>query len=715
MKSCTILCSLALAVLSSNASSHAALQTNPTECTGKEELQKPKMESAEVKWRVVGLRPKSTAPCPGVPDWQADDWLDQTLREPRKDCRPSDPKRPRVELSQLVAAAPLLHDLGLDRFCTYTYTGTTNPPPPFPKSLRGLVSAANSQMAMVPAGEIDLEPAQTLAQHFLAQSSGMPAATPPPKAVNSLADPQVRLVFIDTQEDGEGVPSHSGPSKHGYTLVHLASELVCQGNDPCRVELATRLALSHTKFNKNNPPADSGTSGPGGNLGLVDELAAAIVNEVVQWRPDSKHKHLILNLSLGWDGEMLGEIDQRRVSQLKPDAQLVYNALQFARQSGALVIAAAGNRRGGEESKWPLLPAAWELRRPSYCPFFGHKLVYAVGGVDWQGLPLPNYRRGGLPKRVAFGDHATAKTGPNEDDTAIYTGSSVSTAVVSSIAAAVWQLRPELKADQVMKLLDRSGNVQPSRSDNFQPSRSDYYAWRDLWPFSKLLRAPRIERLSLCQAVARARVEGGLPSVPKCQAGDPKAANLSALVPDDLADTISFPALTAATLPPDCLSASNPAPQFFAASPPTEAGKSSCPLYLLPDIISQRWVAPQPDDPPCMGCSFVPPPRTMAAAASVQPQDYVLAIQIDPQWATGGASIQSAALDVDRYSQAGLFVGRTTYAIPNDFLTPLVLHRLLVRGVGLGGTLSHCTATLNFQVTVGENSYSVQNPVYVDL
>jgi hypothetical protein len=705
----TIFCLLVLAVLGSNAPSHATPQPKSNELR-KEELQKTYMESAEVKWRVVGLRRKSTIPCPQVTDWQADDWLDQAVREPRDDCQQSDqPKRPQVGLRQIVAAAPLLHDLGLDRFCAYTYTGAASPPPPFPKSLAGLVSADNAQMAMVPAGEPDLEPAKTLAQHFLAQTSGMPEATSAPatsarEAV--LADPQVRLVFIDTQADGEGVPQNSGPSKHGYTLVHLADELVCQGDDPCRVELATRLALSH--IDRNQPPAESLANSSGGNLGLVDELAAAIVKEVLQWRPDSKHKHLILNLSLGWDGEMLGEIDQRRVSQLKPDAQLVYNALRFARRSGALVIAAAGNRRGGEESKWPLLPAAWELHRPSWFPFFGHKLVYAVGGVDWQGLPLPNYRLGGVPRRVAFGDHAVAHTESPDEPTAIYTGSSVSTAVVSSIAAAVWQLRPELSADEVMKLLDRSGD--------FLPSRADYYAWRDLWPLSKLIGAPHIERLSLCQAVARARVEGGLRSI-QCQALDPKAANLSVLVPDAVAGTVSSPALAAATLPPDCISASNPAPQFFAISPSTEAGKS-CPLYLLPDIVSQRWVSPQPDDPPCMGCSFVPPPHAMAVAMNTVPnQDYVLAIQIDPQWVGRlGIAINSAALDVDRYSHSGLFVGRMTYAIPPDFLSKSgVLQRLLIRGVGRGGdSLAHCTATLNFQVTVNGNSYSVQSPVYVD-
>jgi len=719
-----IICFLVVAVLDSNASSHATPQpeANGSKIQRKEELQKTHLESAEVKWRVVGLRRNSTNLCPEVTGWKSEDWLTQALSEPRDECQPNyQPHQRQLDLQQVVAAAPLLRDLGLDRFCVYT--ATINPPPPFPNPLPdGLVSAANSQMALVPAGDPDLEPAKTFAQHFLAQASGMPEVSPGLEAIAS--DPKVRLVFVDTQATGDGLPQKPGPSQHGYTLVHLADELVCRGSHPCSVELATRLALSHTKFEKSPPPAGSTASSQGGNLGLVDELAAAIAKEVLLWLPDSKHKHLILNLSLGWDGEMLGELDKRRASQLKPDAQLVYKALQFARRNGALVIAAAGNRRGGEESKWPILPAAWESHSPSWFPFScGRRLVYAVGGVDWQGLPLPNYRLGGIPRRVAFGDHAVAQTESPDEPTAIYTGSSVSTAVVSSIAAAVWQQRPELGAAEVMRLLDRSGTN--------LPGRADYYAWRNLWPLSKLMRAPHLERLSLCQAVAQARKEGGLSPIPACQSWDPGkgAADLSSLVPP----FTSLPELKPVTLPPACNSASNPAPRLFAASQEgiatlPEADKVSCPLKILPDMISQRWVHPQPDAEPCPGCSFVPPRVQIAALALEEvpqpPQGYVLAIEIDQKWLPNSKShhIDSAAIDVDRYSGAGQFVERRTYAIPQEDLDKALttgMHRFLVSEVGNGGSLKGCTATINFKVTITEEdgtikSYSVQSPIYVD-
>src|SRR4051812_17247819 len=429
-------------------------------------------------------------------------------------------RRPKLNLRQVVTADPLLRQVGLDRFCAYT--AKPGQPPEFPTQPppAGLAAPAKGRIALVPAGEPDLDPASILARHFLDQASGMASGAP---AIPESLQKPVRLVFIDTQADFEGVPqSVSGTSKRGYSLVHLADQLVCGGVSPCGIELATRLALPHE--NRNLPSATT-ASGQGGNLGLVEELAAAIVREVWSWRQSGSKQNLILNLSVGWDDELLGELDQPRGSQLRPDTQLVYNALQFARRSGALVIAAAGNLRGGEQpSSSPLLPAAWELSNPFYSLFaFSRKPVYAVGGVDWQGLPLPNARHGGLPRRVAFGDHAVAQTRGSAAQTAMYTGSSVSTAVVSSIAAVVWQLRPELRPAQGMRLIGRSGNE--------LPSRADYYAWKDLWLISDLVPAPHLRRLSVCQAITRA-CRGGRCYAPECLPWDPEhgAAQLAAFV-----------------------------------------------------------------------------------------------------------------------------------------------------------------------------------------
>lgn len=736
MRSRVIFCSLILAGLGWT-SGHAASTPNPRGFAAheNEEPRQARPASPEVKWRVLGLRHKSTDDCPNVDGWDVSDWLQETLRnpqdagqqgeyqqddyarrEPRQAQEKDQPERPQPNLGQVIAAVPLLHQLGLDRVCAYMAIGPAKPfPTPLPS---GLESAETAQMALVPAGEDpDLASAQILAQHFIDQTNGMPQPPPVP-GVFSPQPPRVRLVFLDTQPDHDGVPHTSGRYKHGYTLVHLADHLVCpQGGGSCRVELATRLALPYPSFSPEVPPTDFHfLNNHGGQLGLVDELAAAIVREVVLWHPDAKRKHLILNLSLGWDGERLHELDKRGVSQLRQDTGLVYKALQLARESGALVIAAAGNRRGGGESQWPLLPAAWEMRRPSLFRYpLGPTPVYAVGGVDWQGLPLANYRIGGLPQRVAFGDHALATTADDEEASGMYTGSSVSTAVVSAIAAVVWQLRPELSAAEVMRILNRSGEA--------FPSRADYYAWRDIWPLSKMFSAPHLKRLTLCQAVVRARQDMGMGQIPSCRYPKQAAADLSVLVKLPLSQP---PAFMAAALPSQCASASHPTPRLFIVDPDDHLNR--CPLYSLTDMVSQRWVSPQPDEPPCPGCSFVPPRHLMMAAAhpsGVEPPDpsgYVLVVDIDAsKWhAIGdtapGDTMNSATLDVDRYSGDGQFANRTTYSIrPTDLLDAAKsTKRLLLSEVGNGDSLVGCTATLNLSVTVSGSTFSVQNPIYVD-
>jgi hypothetical protein len=147
----------------------------------------------------------------------------------------------------------------------------------------------------------------------------------------------------------------------------------------------------------------------------------------------------------------------------------------------------------------------------------------------------------------------------------------------------------------------------------------------------------------------------------------------------------------------------------------------------LPDIVSQRWVFPQPDDPPCPGCSLIPPSRTMVASLAPgdvagTPQGYVLAIEIDPEWLNPGIVIDGTTLDIDRYS-GGRFVARMTYAIPVSELMqaggPAGSHRLLLKEAVDGVSLAGCTATLNFEVTMKDaagvaKTFSVQSPIYVD-
>lgn len=718
MRSLTIIGFLGLVALGWAPASQAAPQA---------ESPYSSLESAKVNWRWIGIRHKG-ASCPRIPGWRSRSWLEEVFSNPRDGDVQGygyEKESPEPATREAVPRDPLLHKLKFDRFCSYEYNSGGSPPP---LPLTGLVHAEKARMALVPAGMLEDQTWGTLADHFRTQVIGTKKGKASIEGwrVPFTGSQRVRLVFVDTQKDSDDVPLSSSPSRHGFTLAHMAKQLICRDAGPsCPVTVATRLALARPRFDPDDP-ARSAASSEGGYLGTVDELARVIVQAVSEWRQSHSTEKLILNLSVGWDAELLDQIDgcrvrqmdAWRVSQLDPSAQLVYEALRYARRSGALVIAAAGNRRGGEQSNWPVLPAAWELRRPTWFHLpFGRKRVYAVGGVDWQGLPLPNARVGGMPRRVAFGDHAVAKIWRTEEPTATYTGSSVSAAVASSIAAVVWQLRPELTPSQVMRLISRSGDP--------LPGQADFYPLRDLWPFSHL--APlmgKMRELSLCSAVAQACRQGReKPCDLVCPSRKDEAADLSMLASLPSVDAVSPLFKSEATLPPACRQACDPEPRLFtlganlgtASMSPVEPARA-CPLYLLPDRISQHWVRPQPDDPPCLSCSMIPPRNTqvasMAEVVGDQNQDqdgYILAVELAPEWHS--VTILSASLDVNLYS-GGRFVGRTTYTLPEDELATGRLLRFSIKGDE--ASLEGCTATLNLEVNLDGKKVSVQNPVYVD-
>lgn len=692
-----ILCTLAAAALAWAAAAQPITPVKPDDTDVRysfDSLLQPATQpvdskSAIARWRQVGLSERP-GECPAVPGWVAESLLTRALYGQRLW---TDSVREWADIRDLakldvIADIAELRRLELDRLCIYTAETSDLE---FPRPA-GLADAKPDRMAVAPAGadlgRIGQQSWQILARHFLAQAGKEP--------LGLSGEPRVRLVFLDTQPDGEGVPDAPGLSSHGYTLAHLARRLVCEEgrNAPCAAEIATREALPHPDFRPDQPSAGTGN---GGNVGLLTDLAEAIVREVWSWRRSGSSQHLILNLSLGWDGEMFGDLKAGKVSQLEPSVRAVYNALRFASRSGALVIAAAGNRRGGPiSSNWPLLPAAWDLRRPDRLPFgLGRKPVYAVGGVDWQGLPLSNFRRGGRPRRVAYADHAVAETGSGgtAEPTAMYTGTSVSAAVTSSIAAVVWHLRPELRPAQVMRLVVRSGDR--------LPSRADFYPWRKAWLLSKLLPAPRQHRVSLCKAVKRSCGDGAarcpdLAGPPQCRSWDQEPPQLTGLA-STLALRVASAPRFEIDLPPFFIPPCDPSTRLLVANGDSVA--APCPTEQYGSIASQRWTAPTPEENPCPGCPLTPRQGTSF---------YNLDLEISSDWEA--EDIQSATLDIDRFV-AGQFQSRRTYPVPVK-LAPGEVRSILIPGDGL--PLTGCTAQLNFVVLRDGQLMSVQSPVVVD-
>src|SRR4029077_11974147 len=388
-----------------------------------------------------------------------------------------------------------IQELGLDRFCVYTPKAGSNRPfvaPPGLTAARDRLSISSSSSSSSP-DVVEGSPLTSnsnaveglLAQEFRDQTGSLPSPLPGP--------PNVQIIFVDSQPDGSLPNKPPQGSRHGFTVAHLAQELVCDGH--CAAPVAAQRALN---FDDPGQTAGPLSGHKGGSIGTITDLGNAIIAAVHQRAPG---KNLILNLSIGWDGEapldgLKTDLGALTVSELETSVQFVHLALQWAARKGVLVIAAAGNRRGGSlnDTHWPTLPAAWELRSPSGSSS-GSKLIYAVGGVDWQGLPLPNSRTNGLPIRVAYGDHATVlvKDHHHAAYTTVYTGTSVSTAVVSAAASMIWHLRPHLRPAEVMEMIDPSGEVQDARAEFYPGSNS-----------TPPPTAPQIREISLCAAVKAA-------------------------------------------------------------------------------------------------------------------------------------------------------------------------------------------------------------------
>jgi hypothetical protein len=294
--------------------------------------------------------------------------------------------------------------------------------------------------------------------------------------------------------------------------------------------------------------------------------------------------------------------------------------------------------------------------------------------------------------------------GSDGDPTAIYTGTSVSAAVASSIAAVVWHLRPDLTPRQVMRIVTRSGKL--------LPFKADAYSWKDFWPLSHLVKAPHVRRLSLCRAIERACGPDGtacpaLKSLPACKEFEEMgSADLSVLLPPSPPSPPPFTVILSSSpvhLPSPC----DPDALFWGALGPD----ALCPLEMLPDRTGRRWVIPQPQSDPCPGCTLVPEPPADSRLGALAPvkaaESYILIPEISSEWTA--AQLQGdPVLNIDCYDAGSLRTERMSYPIP---LSDLLSNRHL--RISINRKLDRCSASLDFKVKRGGSELSIQNPVYV--
>jgi len=504
-------------------------------------------EEACADWRWIAVKKDPAAACP-VPrrGWSTRPGFDRAQRQhacgEKKHGAPAG-----ISLAEATEQ--------LDRFCVYETAklGWWSPRRPFASARAAGLEKLDRDCAVIDRAwqqqVVDLaSPSwKPFADNFLAQAGQAPT-------LNITQQGGGRLAFLDDEPTRETIPDAVERPRHrqvhGLTLANIARHLVCGGEpsylSPCAAKITTRLALPVASFDPDDPQGTT-TTPNGGHIGTQQNLADAIYAEVNAWkaaRSQEAQQHLVLNLSLGWDPTILGDVD---AAKLQAGSDAVYSALQYAQAEGALVVAAAGNQRECDSAMpGPVLPAGWEEELSSDATS-NVPLIYAVGAMGWDNRPLSNTRGAGMPRRAAYGEHAVVAAVQDGLSTWMYSGSSVSTAVVSATAALVWDSFPNLSREQVMETLYQSGWDTKLEADF--PGDSP---------------RPAVKRVSVCNAIQSA-----------CAAA---TAALGTAAPCPLPEGVSCPTM----------------PTYAVHSPDwaVSALSRSC----------NPWVNPQPDTPLCPPC-----------------------------------------------------------------------------------------------------------------
>jgi hypothetical protein len=387
----------------------------------------------------------------------------------------------------------------LERFCQYTWAGKSPPAaaPSFDPAA-GVVRVDADLDVVMPQtaapGYLGGDPGVLtgLAASFRA-AGGLVASGVADAGVHGAVTGPAYVAVIDSVGFADGASTHAGSDPrlhHGLAMGEFIADARCpNGESGCREK---RFFAQAFPYSATSPQALPG----GGPLGSIGSLAHAIGEALVRWQQSEKLKGspLVLNMSVAWDPRFGADLTppgseaehwKRLITpseQVPATVQAVHAALVYAACLDALSFAAAGNNAGAPcEEQGAMAPARWERypapnaaacqqifeqvmpRRAGEAgyPAGVSSLVYAAGGVVASGEPIPIARPGSTPARVLMAFAGVAGAGVQQTD--VWTGTSVATALLSGIAGQVWSHQRTLTPAQVVAVIDSSGTMGPAQ------------------------------------------------------------------------------------------------------------------------------------------------------------------------------------------------------------------------------------------------------------
>ena len=429
---------------------------------------------------------------------------------------------------------------------------------------------------------------EPLTKTFDSKARGMSDAEWKKLYAARLAKPKVpvRVAVVDSSSTGVAT---SDLSKHGFAVSRVIGSLFCDDSGSADCE---KKVLPYQAFPIVGPRKLDFVKG--GYASASHHLFDALSSTLDQW--DSSKEHLVINLSLGWDPIKVGpkHLVLNRIVDL----------LERASCRGALIVASAGNLTGSEG---PMIPASLESQKApdaARCNALGEKavglaaqkpakgvssayapLIHAVGSVDARDQKMTTRREWGQPRMAAYGLSVTAGGSKTLKYTPPISGTSISTAIVSGVAASVWSARPELTSEQVMSLVYQGG-AELSGDTIRTRIETEFCVGHPFGPCNEW----KVRRANLCGALSKALPQD------KLACNDGKEIALPTL-PKDYAPPAPQPyAVLKPCLLTNCGVPVGPRRTQLSDGPLPQPGMPSCPTCTLTknfwDIYTLLWGFP---------------------------------------------------------------------------------------------------------------------------